>query len=325
MSLLLPPTPLKIIFAGSPEFAAVVLEALLNTPHQLVAVYTQPDRPAGRGQHCAANPVKQLALAHHLPVLQPLSLKDPIEQATLAKFAADIMIVAAYGLILPRAVLKIPPLGCLNVHASLLPRWRGASPIQAAILAGDSESGVTIMQMAAGLDTGDMLYKVSCPLNAKTTTASLHDELAQLGAKALISTLEHLIKGNLNPQVQTEAAATYAGKINKTDANINWQTSAQSIDRLIRAYQPWPVAYSYLGAQTVRIWHAQPQENVTQAAPGTVIKVDKKGVEVATAAGILSINQLQFPGKKVLPISALVNASTPLIKVGQQFQSEPNL
>ena len=238
---------MKIIFAGTPEFAAVALDALLKTEHEIVAVYTQPDRKAGRGQKLTASAVKQLALAHDIAVYQPLHFKSSTEeglaaQAELKALNADVMVVAAYGLILPQVVLDTPKYGCLNIHGSLLPRWRGAAPIQRAISTGDTETGVTIMKMAAGLDTGDMMYKTYCPIEATDTSASLHDKLAQQGAEATVkvlaseSTLQHYLD---NREVQDEALTVYAYKLSKAEAQINWNSTAVQIDRNIRAFNPW--------------------------------------------------------------------------------------
>ena len=237
--------PLKIIFAGTPDFAASALSALIESEHDVVAVYTQPDRPAGRGRKLRASPVKELALKHDIPVLQPEKLKDAETHDVLRSFNADVMIVAAYGLILPQAVLDIPRLGCLNIHASLLPRWRGAAPIQRAIAAGDKESGITIMQMDAGLDTGDILLLSHCPINDNDNGGDLHDRLAEMGASSILEALKDIESGNTKPIKQDDALATYAHKLDKKEAIINWKDSAENIERLIRAFNPWPVAFTY--------------------------------------------------------------------------------
>jgi len=237
---------LRIVFAGTPEFAAAPLKALLDTPHQIVAVYTQPDRPAGRGQKLMPSPVKQLAVENAIPVLQPPSLKDAAAQAELAALEPDLLVVVAYGLILPQAVLDIPRFGCINSHASLLPRWRGAAPIQRAVQAGDAESGVTVMQMEAGLDTGPMLLKVRTPITADDTGGSLHDRLAELGPPAVIEAIAGLASGTLMGEVQDDALANYAHKLNKDEARIDWSRPAIELERPIRAFNPWPICHSTL-------------------------------------------------------------------------------
>lgn len=311
--------PLRIIFAGTPEFAAESLKALLQQgEHELIAVYTQPDRPAGRGRELKAGPVKALALDHKIPVYQPLSLKDPDAIAELKAHKADLMIVAAYGLILPQQVLSAPRLGCLNVHASLLPRWRGAAPIQRAILAGDAETGITIMQMDAGLDTGAMRYKVSCPISANDTGASLHDRLALLGGEALIAALELLQKSSLPSTPQDNSLNTYAAKLSKDEARLDWNQPAQELVRAIRAYNDWPVAFTTLGGQIVRIWQARALTETSTAPAGMIIAADRDGLRVAAGNGsVLQIETLQLPGGKALSIMQLLNARRDQLATGQ--------
>mgnify|MGYP000076412374 CR=1 FL=1 len=299
---------LKIIFAGTPEFAAASLTALLDSEHEVIAVYTQPDRPAGRGRKLAASPVKALALEHNLPVLQPVSLRDEVAQQELAALNADVMIVVAYGLILPEPVLAAPRLGCINVHASLLPRWRGAAPIQRAILAGDAETGVTIMQMDKGLDTGDMLRIVRCPIKTTDTAEILHDRLAGLGSTALLDTLEMIAEGNAQPEGQDDAQANYAEKLQKAEALIDWQQSAEQLSRTVRAFNPWPVAFTRFDEKNLRIWLAEALPNSTDATPGTVLAESRDGIDVATGGGILRVQQLQMPGGKVLSAEQFLNA-----------------
>lgn len=296
--------PLKILFAGTPDFSVAPLQALLDSEHEIVAVLTQPDRPAGRGRKLTASPVKQLALSANLPVYQPESLKTVEAQADLAALDADVMIVVAYGLILPKAVLAMPSYGCLNIHASLLPRWRGAAPIQRAIQMGDAQTGVTIMQMDAGLDTGDMLTTLTTPIGAEESAQTLHDRLSQLGSTALMQTLDDLQDGTLNPIPQPTDAVTYAEKLNKAEAQIDWQRPASTLVRQIQAFNPWPVAFTQFQGQPLRLWQArlgQPKSQPNlQKPPGLVISIDKTGIEVATGEGTLWITQLQPAGKKTM-------------------------
>jgi methionyl-tRNA formyltransferase len=302
---------LRIVFAGTPDFAAESLKALLQqAAYEVVAIYTQPDRPAGRGRELRASPVKEIALAHRLPVLQPPTLKDASTQAELAELRPDLMVVAAYGLILPPEVLAIPRLGCLNVHASLLPRWRGAAPIQRAILAGDRETGITIMQMDAGLDTGAMRYMERCPISASDTGGSLHDRLALLGGEALVAALELLVAGELPSAAQNEADATYARKLSKEEARLDWTQPAEELARAVRAFNPVPVAYTTLGGQAVRIWQAAVATGeTTTAPPGMIISADRDGLRVAAGQGsVLKIETLQLPGGKPLAVLQLLNA-----------------
>jgi len=291
---------MKIIFAGTPHFAAAALKTLLARQFDVVAVLTQPDRPAGRGMQLAPSPVKQLALQHGLPVLQPSSLKDADIQNKLAAYAADVMVVAAYGLILPQAVLQLPRHGCLNIHASLLPRWRGAAPIQRAILAGDAETGITVMQMDAGLDTGDMLLKKSCPITARDNANTLHDKLAALGAEAIIEALGLLAQNKLLPTPQDATLATYAAKLSKAEAQIDWTANAAHIANAVRAYNPFPVATSTLNATPVKIWQASVRADLGGVA-GTVLEIEKDGIIVACGQDALCLEVLQRPGAKALP------------------------
>lgn len=307
---------LNIVFAGTPEFGLPCLEALARSPHHLKAIYTQPDRPAGRGRKMHASAVKEWALAHHLSVYQPVNFKDPAAIAELAALKPDLMIVIAYGLILPQAVLDIPRLGCINVHASLLPRWRGASPIQQAILHGDMETGVTIMQMDAGMDTGAMLCKVSCPITSVDAAGSLHDKLAQLSAQPLIESIDLLVTQHAHGEIQNNQLATYAGKIKKEDAGINWQDSALEIDRLIRAFNPWPIAYTPLGDDILRIHQAEPTDIDCSQTPGTILAIDKHGMLVATGSKCLKIEKIQFPGGKAIYINDWLNSGRSQLQVG---------
>ncbi|MDA7086761.1 methionyl-tRNA formyltransferase [Pseudomonas sp. SA3-5] len=305
---------LRIVFAGTPEFAAEHLKALLDSPHQIIAVYSQPDRPAGRGQKLAASPVKQLALQHAVPVYQPQTLRDPAAQAELAALAPDLLVVVAYGLILPQVVLDIPRLGCINSHASLLPRWRGAAPIQRAIEAGDNESGVTVMQMEAGLDTGPMLLKVSTPIAADDTGGSLHDRLAALGPPAVLDAIAGLAAGTLVGEVQDDSLATYAHKLNKDEARLDWTRPALELERLIRAFHPWPICHSTLTGAALKVHAAEPGEG--SGTPGRILAADKQGLTVACGQGALRLTRLQLPGGKALDFSDLYNSRREQFAVG---------
>jgi methionyl-tRNA formyltransferase len=297
---------MRIVFAGTPEFAAEHLKALLASPHDIVAVYTQPDRPAGRGQKLMQSPVKQLALEHGITVLQPPTLRDPQAQAELSALVPDLMVVVAYGLILPQAVLDIPRLGCINSHASLLPRWRGAAPIQRAIQAGDAESGVTVMRMEAGLDTGPMLLKVSTPIDARDTGGSLHDRLAQIGPHAVIQAIAGLAAGTLQGEVQDDSLANYAHKLDKNEARIDWSLPAIELERLVRAFFPWPICHSTLNGEALKVLAAEWIEGVGQ--PGEIIGVSKDGLSVACGTHALRLTRLQLPGGKPLNFSDLFNS-----------------
>ncbi len=305
-------TPLRLVFAGTPEFAAVHLQHLLQSEHEVVAVYTQPDRPAGRGKKLTASPVKQLALEAGIEVKQPASLKHEDAQAELAALNADAMIVVAYGLILPQAILDTPRLGCLNVHASLLPRWRGAAPIQRAIQAGDSESGVTIMQMDAGLDTGDMLATGRCAITAETTAASLHDALAELGAPLLLEVLSDLPGYQGRATSQDDGAASYAAKIEKSEARLDWQRSAEALSRDIRAFNPFPICFAEVDGERIKVQRAA-VVNIgrTDAAPGRVLEADARGILVQCGEGQLSLQVVQLPGRKALPVAELLRGNHP--------------
>lgn len=310
-------TPLRIIFAGTPDFAARHLQALLDSEHQVVAVYSQPDRPAGRGQQLQASPVKQLALAHQIPVYQPKSLKKSKAQNDLAELNADLMVVVAYGLILPTVVLQTPKLGCINVHGSLLPRWRGAAPIQRALWAGDTATGVTIMQMDEGLDTGAMLSKISLAIEPDDTSAILYDKLAEVGPKALLQALIDLPALQQQAVKQDENLSNYAEKLSKEEALIDFQKPAAALEREIRAFNPWPVSYLQLGSQQLKVWQAQVEAAQSESAPGTVLRADKKGIAIATKDGVLVLQQLQPPGKKAMAVADFLNGRADWFPVGQ--------
>lgn len=321
---------LKLVFAGTPAFAASHLQALIDAGHDIVAVYTQPDRAAGRGKKLQASPVKQLAEKHGLPVFQPLSLKDPVEQQTLAGLGADLMIVVAYGLILPQAILDTPGLGCINVHASLLPRWRGAAPIERAILAGDAHTGVTIMQMDVGLDTGDMLYRLETAIEPDDDRVSLEQRLATLGQQALLYCLqsERHFKQLLTAAVkQDDSLSTYAHKLDKSEALIDWQTGAEQINRCIRAGIGRHPAFTFLGNERIRFLKATSCPGKPQADPGTIIGHHKNGqgqtvIKIACGDGSLQLENLQMAGKNPMSAGDILNARRALFAIGEQFTSQ---
>lgn len=311
---------LRVVFAGTPAFAAEHLKALIRSKHHLVGVYTQPDRPAGRGKALTPGPVKQLAQEAGIPVYQPANLKPPEEQQKLRLLNAEVMVVVAYGLLLPVPIIEIPVFGCLNVHASLLPRWRGAAPIQRAIEAGDRETGITIMQMDEGLDTGDMLLQVSCPINNDDTASSLHDRLLELGPPALLKVLDQLAAGTATREAQDDSQSRYAKKLAKQEAQINWQEDAEVLARRIRAYNPTPVCSAQLEDKRLRIFLAQ-AENIENSkhSPGEVIQVSPEGLLVACGSGALNIQALQLPGKRLMSIKQFCNGYSKLIKTGMRL------
>ncbi len=312
---------LRIVFAGTPDFAAAHLAALLESHHQIIAVYSQPDRPAGRGKKLAASPVKQLAEQNRLPVYQPLTLKDSDAQMELAALKPDLMIVVAYGLLLPQAVLDIPRLGCINVHASLLPRWRGAAPIQRAIEAGDTETGVCVMQMEAGLDTGPVLSRLTCPILPTDTGGSLHDSLAALGAQALLATLEQLAAGNTHAEVQNDTAVTYAQKLGKEEAKLDFSRSATELWQQIRAFNPFPVSWCLLpDGERLRVWHSDHDPKSTNKNPGTVISCDVNGLRIACGKGSLLLTELQLPNRNRMLMRDIVNGQLLALQNGDTLK-----
>jgi methionyl-tRNA formyltransferase len=307
-------SPLKIVFAGTPEFSVPTLQALIASKYRILSVYTQPDRPAGRGQKLTPSPIKQLALKQGISVHQPLTLRDEQSTTILKNLAPDVMIVVAYGLILPKSILEIPRLGCINIHASLLPQWRGAAPIQRAILAGDKVTGISIMQMDEGLDTGAILAKKSCDISSIDTSQSLHDRLSQMGSELLIEVLDNL--ENINPELQNEKEASYAKKIEKKEAEINWQQSADEIEHAIRAFQPWPVAHTTLNGNLIRIWKAIALNEKSTQMPGTIMRSSKEGIDIATPQGVLRLLEIQLPGGRALKVNDLLNAKGDLFREG---------
>lgn len=318
---------LRIIFAGTPEFAAAHLKALLGSRHQVIAVYSQPDRPAGRGKKMSASPVKELALANNIAVYQPLNFKSEAAQNELAALNADIMVVVAYGLILPKVILLTPRLGCINVHASLLPRWRGAAPIQRAIEAGDSETGVTIMQMDVGLDTGDMLTKAICPILATDTAENLHDRLITIGTPVLLQALDHIQQATTHPIQQDHSQSNYAAKLVKEEAALDWNLSAQVLERKVRAFNPFPVAHTKLRGMgddaRMRIWAAKAvnvNEKAGGIAVGKIMQITTEGLWVACANGQLILEVIQLPGKKALTLRELLRGHPDIFRVGDLLE-----
>ncbi len=300
--------PLRIVYAGTPEFAVPALAALRQSSHQIVAVYTQPDRPAGRGRVMTASAVKACALAHSLPVEQPVNFRDATVVEHLRGYAPDLMVVAAYGLILPQAVLDIPRYGCINIHGSLLPRWRGAAPIQRAILAGDTETGITIMRMEAGLDTGPMLLMQGLPIGARDTAATVHDRLATLGASLLLQVLHDLPAALAQARPQPAAGVTYAQKLSKDEAALDWAQTAQQLDRQVRAFNPWPIAETRLHGEQLRVWQATVVELAHAAVPGTVLSATAAGIQVACGSDVLNLTQVQQAGRKALSAAEFIKS-----------------
>ncbi len=306
---------LKIVFAGTPEFAIPSLETIMDH-HQVCAVYTKPGRPSGRGLKLAASPIKQFVIKHYpnLPILQPTNLVDQNIQKELGDFHADIMVVIAYGLILPKAIFSLFKYGCINIHASLLPRWRGAAPIYRALLEGDKQTGVTIMQIEEGLDTGDILKVEHYEIQATDTAQTLHDELARLGAQALLNTLQKIEQGKTESRPQDDSQATYAAKIRKEEALINWHESAIHIDRKIRAFNSWPIAYTDFSGKMLKIWRAKviSQEPI-HLLSGTIINANEHGIDVVTGQGIIRLQEVQIPGGRSMPVKEFLHARSELI------------
>lgn len=323
-------TPLNIIFAGTPDFAAQHLAALINSEHNVIAVYCPPDKPAGRGKKLTACATKILALAHNITVEQPNNFKYEVDQQQLAQYNADVMVVVAYGLLLPEVILNSPSLGCINVHGSILPKWRGAAPIQRSLEAGDKKTGVTIMQMDKGLDTGDMILTAECDIESTDTSASLYDKLANLGPTALIETLAIMAQVNYQASdhniTQNSELATYAHKLDKAEAELNWQLSADELHRKIRAYIPWPVSqFTFTESDSkqhrLRVWQASVQEYQGSANPGTILKADKQGIEVATSEGAIRLEVIQLPGKKALAVKDIINGRSDWFVAGTSINN----
>ncbi|EOA8959038.1 methionyl-tRNA formyltransferase [Vibrio harveyi] len=310
---------LRIVFAGTPDFAARHLAALLSSEHEVIAVYTQPDRPAGRGKKLTASPVKTIALEHDIPVYQPENFKSDEAKQELADLNADIMVVVAYGLLLPQVVLDTPKLGCINVHGSILPRWRGAAPIQRSIWAGDAETGVTIMQMDIGLDTGDMLKIATLPIEASDTSASMYEKLAGLGPDALIDCLADIATGKAEPVKQDDELANYAKKLSKEEARIDWNDDAAHIERCVRAFNPWPMSHFEAAENSIKVWESRVTDQTSDKPAGTILQADKTGIYVATGNGVLVLEQLQVPGKKAMSVQDILNSRASWFEVGTQL------
>jgi methionyl-tRNA formyltransferase len=301
---------MNIVFAGTPEFAEPSLQALLDSAHRVSAVYTQPDRPAGRGRKLTASPIKQMALAAGIPVYQPENFKQAGALEELAGLRADLMVVVAYGLILPQAVLDLPKYGCLNVHGSLLPRWRGAAPIHRALLAGDAKTGVTIMQLVKKLDAGDMLYKLECPITAESTSSSLHDQLAQLGAQGLLAVVEQIAQGRAQPQKQDESLVCYAEKLEKSEAMLDWNLSAVELDRKVRGLNTWPVAQTKYKDEVLRVWRSAVLDGDDRELPPGEIDCSLQELDVGAGHGVLRLLEVQLPGGKRISGKDFLNAQT---------------
>lgn len=306
---------MRIVFAGTPEFGIPSLKALAQV-HEIVGIYTQPDRPAGRGRKIQASCIKEWGIQNHIPIYQPLNFKDPTAVSELDKLKPDVMVVIAYGLILPHSILNLPKFGCVNVHASLLPRWRGASPIQHAILYGDKESGVSIMQMDKGMDTGPVYTEVKCPIHPADTANDLHDRLATMSVEPLLHTLNGLSAGTIKAKPQEDALATYAPKINKQDALIKWDKPANEINQQIRAFNPWPVAYTSNYHSLLKVYEAEIVERSTIKKPGIILAIDKNGLLISTGENDLLVKKIQFPGGKVLTVQQWLNANNKELQIG---------
>jgi len=311
---------LRIVFAGTPDFAARHLQSLIDDGrHQIVAVYTQPDRPAGRGKKLQASPVKRFAEEQGLAIYQPQTLRHTEQQAALAKLNADLMVVVAYGLILPQQVLDTPRLGCINVHGSILPKWRGAAPIQRAVEAGDSETGVTIMQMDAGLDTGPMLSITRCHISDEDTSGAIYERLADLGGPALLRAIDKLETGSAQAVAQDDSLSSYASKIDKAEAQIDWSEAAMVIDRRIRAFNPFPCAFTSLEGQRIKIWSSKVERSDCIGQPGQIVRADNQGLLIRCGQGSLLLTEIQLAGKSRLAVAEILKSRADLLAVGRQL------
>ncbi|BGI50853.1 MAG: methionyl-tRNA formyltransferase [Arsenophonus endosymbiont of Ceratovacuna japonica] len=309
---------LRVIFAGTPDFAAQHLAVLLQNKYKyhIVGVLTKSDKPSGRGKKILQSPVKILAKEYNIPIFQPMTLKTIESQCWIRNKYADIMIVVAYGLIIPEIILNMIPIGCINIHGSLLPRWRGAAPVQRSILAGDKETGITIIKMDIGLDTGDILYKISCPIELNDTSLMLYKKLIKIGPIALLHTIDLLMSGKIRPEKQNNIFANYAKKINKDEALINWKNTAEQIERYIRAFNPWPISYFIIDDKLIKVWNAE-FTNISTSLPGTILSADKSGIKIATGKGILNILTIQPAGKKIMLVKDFLNSNYKLFTPGR--------
>ena len=300
---------MKIVFAGTPGFALPSLEALIDSPHEILAIYTRPDKPSGRGQKLTPSPVKEKASEKNMPLYQPVSLKDSAAQDEMRNLNPDVLINVAYGMLLPEEILNIPKFGCVNIHPSMLPKFRGAAPIQRAIESCNNETGVTIMKMDMGLDTGDIYKQKTLTIEKNDTSETLGKKASKLGAKLLLEVLTEIENGTAKPTPQNDAESTYAHKLSKEEGKIDWQKSAKEIDCMIRAFIPWPVAYTEINGKYIRIWEAKAEETTSDKPPGTIIQTDKNGIKIATGIGALSLLKIQLPGGKVLSAKDVINAN----------------
>ncbi|KEY91266.1 methionyl-tRNA formyltransferase [Candidatus Photodesmus blepharus] len=310
---------LRIIFAGTPNFAVYHLMTLLSSEHKVVAIYTRPDRLAGRGKKLTSSPIKNMALKHDIPIYQPENFNSDCSKQQLMDLNADLMVVVAYGLLLPKAIINIPKFGCINVHGSILPLWRGAAPIQRSILAGDNKTGITIIRMSVKLDAGDILKVASLPIKSNDTTASMCEKLAKLGSKILISCLKNIANNTVITQKQNHEFASYAKKLKKEEARINWKHSAKYIERSIRAFNPWPISYFRTGNNNIKVWKSSVSEVNSKESAGTIIQMDKTGIYVATGDGILILESLQVPGKKIALVQDILNTQANWLKIGTKL------
>ncbi|EPE37481.1 methionyl-tRNA formyltransferase [Candidatus Photodesmus katoptron] len=311
--------PLKIIFAGTPTFATHHLISLLSSENKIIAVYTKPDRPSGRGQKITINPIKNIALKHNIPVYQPEDFKSEQNRKQIISLNADLIVVVAYGLLLPKVILDSPKFGCINVHSSILPLWRGAAPIQRSILSGDKKTGISIIKIDTGLDTGDILRTATLPIKPNDTSASMHEKLARLGSKTLLDFLKNTNIDNVFPQKQNDKLACYAQKLNKQEAKINWNHDAEYIERSIRAFNPWPVSYFNNNHCSIKVWKSSAVKRHTNKPAGTIVQSDKTGIYVATGNGTLVLELLQIPNRKIMKVEDILNSRADWFKISKQL------